>query len=252
MSLATLAPAARPAKRSLWRMMWRDITCVHQRDPAARNTFEVALLYPGVHAIIWHRLAHRLWTGNSKFLARSLSFLARFLTNVDIHPGATIGERFFIDHGAGVVIGETAIVGDDVTLYHGVTLGGSSWSPGKRHPTVEDGVLIGAGAKILGNITIGRNTRIGANSVIIEDVAPDATVVGIPGRLVRKARRRSGPDGRIDLEHHLIPDPVADAMSILIDRIAFLEARLGHLQQRVGVGAAGKAHRHLQHEEDVL
>ena len=209
------------------------------------------MLYPGVHAIIWHRLAHRLWTGNSKFLARGVSFLARFLTNVDIHPGAAIGERFFIDHGAGVVIGETAIVGDDVTLYHGVTLGGSSWSPGKRHPTVEDGVLIGAGAKILGNITIGRNARIGANSVIIEDVAPEATVVGIPGRLVRKVRRRSGPDGRIDLEHHLIPDPVADAMAILIDRIAFLEARLGHLQQRVAAGLPGKAHGRLEQEEEV-
>ena len=151
------------------------------------------MLYPGVHAIIWHRLAHRLWTGNSKFLARGVSFLARFLTNVDIHPGAVIGERFFIDHGAGVVIGETAIVGDDVTLYHGVTLGGSSWSPGKRHPTVEDGVLIGAGAKILGNITIGRNARIGANSVIIEDVAPEATVVGIPGRLRPQGAPKVGP-----------------------------------------------------------
>jgi serine O-acetyltransferase len=252
MSSAVMATTATSAARSLWRTIRQDVTCVHQRDPAARNTFEVALLYPGVHAIIWHRLAHRLWNANSKFLARSVSFLARFLTNVDIHPGAAIGERFFIDHGAGVVIGETAVVGDDVTLYHGVTLGGSSWSPGKRHPTVEDGVLIGAGAKILGNITIGRNARIGANSVIIEDVAPEATIVGIPGRLVRKARRGSGPDGRIDLEHHLIPDPVADAMAILIDRIGFLEARLSHLQQRVGAGAPGKTHRHTQHEEEVL
>ena len=251
MSVVTMAQAETAPRRGLWRTIRQDVACVHQRDPAARNTLEVALLYPGVHAIIWHRLAHRLWTGNSKFLARGVSFLARFLTNVDIHPGAAIGERFFIDHGAGVVIGETAIVGDDVTLYHGVTLGGSSWSPGKRHPTVEDGVLIGAGAKILGNINIGRNARIGANSVIIEDVAPEATVVGIPGRLVRKVRRRSGPDGRIDLEHHLIPDPVADAMAILIDRIAFLEARLGHLQQRVGAGLPGKAHGRLEQEEEV-
>ncbi len=252
MSIVSLTHAERSARRGLWRTIWQDVACVHQRDPAARNTLEVALLYPGVHAIVWHRLAHRLWTANSKFLARSVSFLARFLTNVDIHPGAAIGERFFIDHGAGVVIGETAIVGDDVTLYHGVTLGGSSWSPGKRHPTVEDGVLIGAGAKILGNVTVGRNARIGANSVVIEDVAPEATVVGIPGRLVRKARRGSGPDGRIDLEHHLIPDPVADAMSILIDRIAFLEARLGHLQQRVVAAAPVKAQTRRQHGEEVL
>ncbi len=240
------------APKGLWRMIREDIACVHQRDPAARNTLEVALLYPGVHAVIWHRLAHRLWTANHKFLARAISFAARFLTDVDIHPGAAIGEQFFIDHGAGVVIGETAVVGDDVTLYHGVTLGGSSWSPGKRHPTVEDGVLIGAGAKILGSITIGRNTRIGANSVIIEDVAPEATVVGIPGRLVRKARRRSGPGGRIDLEHHLIPDPVADAMAILIDRIGFLEARLSHLQQRVGSGSPDKAHEQIYEEDQTL
>jgi serine O-acetyltransferase len=248
MSAVSLATTEGRASKDLWRMIRQDITCVHQRDPAARNTLEVALLYSGVHAIIWHRLAHRLWTGNYKFLARSLSFLARFLTNVDIHPGAVIGERFFIDHGAGVVIGETAIVGDDVTLYHGVTLGGSSWSAGKRHPTVENGVLVGAGAKILGDITIGRNARIGANSVIIEDIAPEATIVGIPGRLVRKSHRRLRPDGRIDLEHHLIPDPVADAMAILIDRIGFLEARLGHLQQRVGGGLADKAH--MQSKED--
>jgi serine O-acetyltransferase len=252
MSSVTLPATGRGMSKHLWQMMHEDVTCVHQRDPAARNTLEVALLYPGVHAIIWHRLAHQLWTADYKFLARSLSFVARFLTNVDIHPGAEIGERFFIDHGAGVVIGETAIVGDDVTLYHGVTLGGSSWSPGKRHPTVEDGVLIGAGAKILGNITVGRNARIGANSVIIADVAPEATAVGIPGRLVRKARRRSGSDGRIDLEHHLIPDPVADAIAILIDRIGFLEARLGHLQQRASASLGDKAHGQSQWEDHAL
>ena len=143
------------------------------------------LTYPGVHAVIWHRLAHRLWICGWRFLARLLSCFARLLTNVDIHPGATIGQRFFIDHGAGVVIGETAEIGDDVTLYHGVTLGGTTWSPGKRHPTLEDHVVVGAGAKILGAITIGRQTRIGANSVVVKDMPPDVTVVGIPARIVQ-------------------------------------------------------------------
>lgn len=209
-----------------------DVRCVLQRDPAARNSFEVALLYPGVHALVIYRLAHGLWRHGLKFPARFLSWFARLVTNIDIHPGATIGERLFIDHGAGVVIGETSVIGNDVTLYHGVTLGGTSWASGKRHPTIESGVLVGAGAKILGPITVGARARIGANSVVIEDVAPEMTVVGIPGRIVRVERRRSGPDGRIDLEHHLIPDPVGDAISVLIDRIDFLEARLAHLQTR--------------------
>ncbi len=130
------------------------------------------------------------------------------------------------------MIGETAVIGDDVTLYHGVTLGGTSWAPGKRHPTIESGVLVGAGAKILGPITVGARSRIGANSVVIEDIPPEMTVVGIPGRIVKVERRRSGPDGRIDLEHHLIPDPVGDAISVLIDRLDFLETRLAHLQAR--------------------
>jgi serine O-acetyltransferase len=222
------------APKSMLATIREDIGCVPQRDPAARSMLEVVLLYPGVHALIWHRLAHRLWRGGYKFLARALSWFARLVTNIDIHPGATIGERLFIDHGAGVVIGETATIGDDVTMYHGVTLGGTSWSPGKRHPTVSDGVLIGAGAKILGPITVGPRARIGANSVVIEDVPPEMTVVGIPGRIVRQERRRSGQDGRIDLEHHLIPDPVGDAISVLIDRIDFLDARLAHLQMRMG------------------
>ena len=163
-----------------------DVTCVLQRDPAARNVLEVALLYPGVHALVIYRVANSLWRRGVKFPARFLSWFGRLVTNIDIHPGATIGERLFIDHGAGVVIGETAVIGNDVTLYHGVTLGGTSWSAGKRHPTIESGVLVGAGAKILGPITVGARARIGANSVVIEDVAPEMTVVGIPG-----ARRES-------------------------------------------------------------
>lgn len=233
MSLVASAPMthARTAAGLLAKLRG-DVACVLQRDPAARNSLEVALLYPGVHALLIYRVANGLWRRGVKFPARFLSWLGRLVTNIDIHPGATIGERLFIDHGAGVVIGETAVIENDVTLYHGVTLGGTSWTPGKRHPTIESGALVGAGAKILGPITVGARARIGANSVVIEDVAPEMTVVGIPGRIVKDERRRSGPDGRIDLEHHLIPDPVGDAISVLIDRIDFLEARLAHLQAR--------------------
>jgi len=209
-----------------------DIGCVSSRDPAARGKVEILVTYPGVHAVIWHRIAGRAWRRGWRGSARFLSWVARFLTNVDIHPGATIGERFFIDHGAGVVIGETAIVGDDVTLYHGVTLGGVSWSPGKRHPTLRNGVMVGAGAKILGPITIGEAARIGANSVVMEEVPAGATVVGIPGKIVRglETRRRLA-GGRVDLEHHLMPDPVGEALAYLIDRVDFLEARLTEMQR---------------------
>lgn len=231
--LAAPMSSSPSSETGLLALIREDVACVKGRDPAARNTLEIVLTYPGVHAVIWHRMAHRLWRRRLKFPARFLSWLARFLTNADIHPGATIGRRFFIDHGAGVVIGETAEVGDDVTLYHGVTLGGTSWSPGKRHPTLKDGVLVGAGAKILGPITVGAGARVGANSVVIEDVAPGMTVVGIPGRPVKPlAERRRLGDGRIDLEHHLMPDPVGEAIASLLDRIEFLEARLAHHQRR--------------------
>lgn len=228
----TVAGGAGRATPSLLASIREDVACVKARDPAARFTAEIVLTYPGVHASVWHRLAHALWTRGRRFPARFVSWLGRFLTNVDIHPGATIGRRFFIDHGAGVVIGETAIVGDDVTLYHGVTLGGVSWQPGKRHPTLEDGVLVGAGAKILGPITVGAGARIGANSVVIEDVPPETTVVGIPGRIVKASADRRRIGGRIDLEHHLMPDPVGDAIASLVDRIEFLELRLTRLTGR--------------------
>ena len=217
---------------SLLRLIRDDIACVAARDPAASGTLEVLLTYPGVHAIIWHRLAHRLWRRGHRMAARFLSWWARALTNVDIHPAARIGERFFIDHGAGVVIGETAEVGNDVTLYHGVTLGGTSWKVGKRHPTLEDGVLVGCGAKILGPITIGHGARVGANSVVVEPVAPGMTVIGIPGRVVIDPRERRRHGGRIDLDHHLMPDPVGEALAELLDRIDFLEARLAHRDAR--------------------
>ncbi len=232
-------PMLDPMERAPWRgPLWlrrikEDIRCVRLRDPAARGEFETLLTYPGVHAVIWHRATHGLWRSGWRFPARWLSWLCRFLTNIDIHPGATIGQRFFIDHGAGVVIGETAEIGDDVTLYHGVTLGGTTWSPGKRHPTLEDGVIVGAGAKILGPITIGHGTRVGANSVVVEATPPDVTVVGIPAKVVRPESARRKVAGRIDLDHHLMPDPVGEAIAVMLDRIEFLEARLGHLQKRL-------------------
>ena len=168
----------------MFRHLKEDISSVFHRDPAARNFVEVLTCYPGLHALLFHRISHWLWQRRLKWLARFLSTLARWLTGVEIHPGAQIGNRFFIDHGMGVVIGETAIIGDDVTLYHGVTLGGTSWSKGKRHPTLNDGVVVGAGAKILGPFEVGKNAKIGSNAVVTKEVPSGATVVGIPGRII--------------------------------------------------------------------
>ncbi|MDE2118128.1 MAG: serine O-acetyltransferase [Betaproteobacteria bacterium] len=169
-----------------------DIASVFARDPAARTTFEVLTCYPGLHARIFHRMAYRLWRANFKWLARFLSHIGRALTGIEIHPGATIGRRFFIDHGMGVVIGETAEIGDDVTLYHGVTLGGTSWKEGKRHPTLGNGVVVGAGAKILGPIHIGDNAKIGSNAVVVKDVPAGATAAGIPARILDEAKKTQG------------------------------------------------------------
>jgi len=216
---------------SLWSLLKEDLACVFERDPAARSTLEVLTTYPGVHAILAHRIAHRLWRNHWRYLARFVSFLARALTNVDIHPGAAIGHRFFIDHGAGVVIGETAEIGDDVTLYHGVTLGGTSWNKGKRHPTLASGVVVGAGAKILGPIHIGDRVRVGANSVVVKDVPADRTVVGVPGRIVPTRPGGVRPANGISLDHHLLPDPVAKSISCLIERIESLEKELAILRQ---------------------
>ena len=163
-----------------------DIKCVFERDPAARHTLEIITCYPGVHALLLHRLSHRLWNLKLKWIARLLSNLGRFLTGIEIHPGAKIGRRFFIDHGMGVVIGETSEIGDDCTLYHGVTLGGTSWEKGKRHPTLGNNIIIGAGAKVLGPIHIGENARIGSNAVVVNNVSSGATIVGIPGRPIEQ------------------------------------------------------------------
>jgi len=168
----------------MFKTIQNDVQSVLERDPAARNVLEVLICYPGLHAIWAHRLSHKLWKNNLKLLARGISQLMRSVTGVEIHPGATIGCNFFIDHGMGVVIGETAEIGDNVTIYHGVTLGGTSWHKIKRHPTIEDHVVIGAGAKVLGAITIGANSRIGANAVVVKSTPPDSVVVGVPGQVV--------------------------------------------------------------------
>lgn len=203
-----------------------DFSAIRARDPAARGALETALTYPGLHAMAAHRCAHSLWRAGWCSVARMLSYLARMMTGIDIHPGADIGPGFFIDHGAGVVIGETAKIGRDVTLYHGVTLGGVSWNPGKRHPTLEDRVVVGAGAKILGPVTIGADARVGANSVVVAAVPAEATVVGIPARIVQTEIPQSSDPYRVNLNHHLMPDPVGRTLARLADRIAFLEARL--------------------------
>lgn len=205
-----------------------DLQSALQRDPAARSRLEIALLYPGLHAIWIHRVSHWLWTRNVKLAARWLSQLARGLTGIEIHPGATIGQRVFIDHGMGVVIGETAEVGDDVTLYHGVTLGGTSLNKGKRHPTIGDRVTIGAGAKVLGNITIGADSRIGANAVVVKSVPENSVVVGVPGQIVKRAQPHHAGDAP-DLNHAALPDVFANAIRDLLTRVNELENRVdGH------------------------
>ena len=166
-----------------------DLSVVFQRDPAARNYFEILTTYPGVHALILHRFAHFLWSIKLKLIARIFSHLARILTGIEIHPGAQIGRRFFIDHGMGVVIGETAIIGDDCTLYHGVTLGGTTWKKGKRHPTLKNNVVIGAGAKVLGPITLGNNSKVGSNAVVVTDIPNDSTAVGIPAKIIESGEK---------------------------------------------------------------
>ncbi len=229
MSAGRSSPQVDSEPRLSWfKMIREDIDCVFHRDPAARTRAEIITTYPGVHAIMMYRIANRLWRRGLRYLPRLISYIGRIWTSIDIHPGATIGRRFFIDHGAGVVIGETAEIYNDVTIYHGVTLGGVSWNKGKRHPTLEDHVVVGAGAKILGPITIGENSRVGANSVIISSVPAGKTVVGIPGKVVNNRNNTETLDPQdIDLDHHLIPDPVAEAITCLLDRIRLLEKAVG-------------------------
>ena len=206
----------------------RDLQATRDRDPAARSIVEVILCYPGLHAIWAHRITHWLWVHNFKFLGRWLSQAARNLTGVEIHPGATIGTGFFIDHGMGVVIGETAEVGADVTLYHGVTLGGTSLEKGKRHPTIGDRVVIGTGAKVLGAITIGDDSRIGANAVVVKSVPANSVVVGVPGQIVQRSHPHHLGD-MPDLNHTSLPDVLGLSLKQLLERVDALETRLdGH------------------------
>jgi len=199
-----------------------DIHAVFDRDPAARSSLEVFFCYPGLHALWFHRVAHWLWVREFFFLGRFLSHIGRFFTGIEIHPGARIGKKFFIDHGMGVVIGETAEIGDNVTLYHGVTLGGVSWEKTKRHPTIEDNVVIGSGAKILGPFVVGAGSKVGSNSVVVKEVPENSTVVGIPGRVVMATEK---PSDKVDLEHGKLPDPEAKAISCLFDQIRELEKK---------------------------
>lgn len=209
----------------MWKRLKREIEVVFERDPAARTWLEVLLCYPGLKAILVHRVAHWLWLKNWKLLARVLSQVSRFFTQIEIHPGATIGEGFFIDHGSGVVIGETAEIGDNVTIYQGVTLGGTGHEKGKRHPTLGDNVVVGNGARILGSFTVGENSRIGAGAVVLREVPPDCTVVGNPGRIVRQAGRK------VDLLDHVhMPDPVANALEALQGELQRLGNRVESLE----------------------
>jgi len=220
-----------------WEQLQEDVYVVFDRDPAARSAIEIVLTYPGVHALLVYRLAHGLWQRGAKLLAKLLSHLVRILTGIDIHPGATIGRRLFIDHGMGVVVGETCEIGDDVTLYQGVTLGGTSLKKEKRHPTVEDRVLVSTGAIVLGPVTLGTNSRVGAGSVVIHSVPPNATVVGIPGRVVKTDMPQASGLELVDLDHGDLPDPVARAISVLLNHVERLEQKLDDLATRQGSAA---------------
>ncbi len=216
-----------------------DISIVFERDPAARSHIEVLTTYPGVHALLMHRFSHWLWGMRLYWFGRAFSHIGRFFTGIEIHPGATIGRRVFIDHGMGVVIGETAIIGDDCTLYHGVTLGGTSWNKGKRHPTLEQGVVIGAGAKVLGPITIGKNAKIGSNAVVVKDVPENATAVGIPARILEeeKAKQRDATAQKIGFSAYAVGDdnndPIAKAIHSLLDHAAKQDIELATLKAQL-------------------
>ncbi|MEF8750686.1 MAG: serine O-acetyltransferase [Candidatus Accumulibacter necessarius] len=216
-----------------------DIQSVFDRDPAARTFWEVLTCYPGVHALVSHRLAHWLWMHRLRWLGRLVSHLGRFLTGIEIHPGATVGRRLFIDHGMGVVIGETAVIGDDVTLYHGVTLGGTSWSKGRRHPTLENGVVIGAGAKVLGPITVGALAKVGSNAVVVKNVPARATAVGNPARIIdgEMAQKREQMAGQLGFSAYALggdqDDPLAKAIHGLLDHAVELDRRFDRLLRKL-------------------
>jgi serine O-acetyltransferase len=221
----------------MFKQLREDVRAIFNRDPAARSWIEILTSYPGMHAIWFYRASHWFWTHDFYLLGRFVSHIGRFCSGIEIHPGAKIGHGFFIDHGMGVVIGETAEIGRNVTIYHGVTLGGTSWNKGKRHPTLEDNVVIGAGAKILGPVTIGARTRVGANAVVVKNVPPDSVVVGIPGRVTHRHGARIVLDERgrlheVDLEHGALPDMTGRALRHLSERIDRLEKQAGIPKER--------------------
>src|SRR6201998_892101 len=228
----------------LFERIWEDIHSVLERDPAARSLLEVLLCYPGLWAVWIHRISHTLWRAKLRLPARLLSQIARFFTGVDIHPGALLGRRLFIDHAIGVVIGETAVVGSDVTLYQGVTLGGTGKGHGKRHPTLCDGVFVGNNANVLGNITVGANSRVGAGSVVLTDVPPNSTVVGVPAHIVYRNGERV-----LIIDPHDVKDPLSDALIALSARVEELEDRLGAHVRRVEPFATEEAERTAYREE---
>jgi serine O-acetyltransferase len=215
--------------------MAADLAIIKERDPAARSTLEILLCYPGFHALVMHRISHRLWRLRVPLLPRLLSQVGRLFTGIEIHPGARIGRGVFIDHGMGVVIGETAVIGNHCLLYQGVTLGGTGKQHGKRHPTLKENVVVGAGAKVLGAITVGANTRIGAGSVLLRDVASDSTVVGVPGRVIHQSGVRIDP-----LAHSALPDAEARVIRNLMERIDNLESQVSQLQGCLREVAAGR------------
>lgn len=224
----------------------QEINCVFDRDPAAQNVFEVVTTYPGFHALLIHRVAHKFWKQGFRWSGRFISHIGRWLTGIEIHPGAKIGQRFFIDHGMGVVIGETAVIGNDCTIYHGVTLGGTSWNKGKRHPTLLDNVVVGAGAKVLGPIEIGEGARIGSNSVVVKPVPAGATVVGIPGHIIDKTAEKPSKE-REQIASKMgfnaygatsdMPDPVAHAINHMLDHVSLMDKQLESMKKQLN--AAG-------------
>lgn len=245
----------------MFKRLRSDVSCVFDRDPAARNTFEVLTTYPGLHAILWHRVSHSLWNVGFKWLARFISTISRWFTGIEIHPAAKIGDRLFIDHGMGVVIGETAEIGDDCTLYHGVTLGGTSWLKGKRHPTLGNGVVVGAGAKVLGPIEIGDNARIGSNAVVVKAVAVGKTVVGIPGREVEQKdkdleTRRAKMAEKIGFDAYGVgqemADPVEKAIYGLLDHIQAQDERLEKISNELAKLGGESINMDLPKLDDVV
>lgn len=245
----------------MFKRIRQDVNSVFERDPAARNLFDVLTTYPGVHAIIWYRVAHFFWGKGLKWLARFISTISRWFTGIEIHPAAKIGDRVFIDHGMGVVIGETAEIGDDCTLYHGVTLGGTSWQEGKRHPTLGARVVVGAGAKILGPIHIGDDARVGSNAVVIKDVPADKTVVGIPGRIVTRSsdealQKRKQIAEKIGFDAygvmHGADDPIEKAIYSLLDHVQAQDERLAQLSREIERLGGNKVEMHLPKLDDAV